>query len=170
MATTKTKAASKAAKSDRTRIIAKMTDTGIATLTDARDIAEAKRQNRWPVKATGKAARKAKRQHTLATHLERNGAHAYAERVPIMRDELADNGGAATVKELFKALKTSPTGLFATERRVAATFRFDQRQDAPIFERNAGMIVLRKRQRVAAGSKRNGKSGAVSRKRTRKAA
>lgn len=126
-------------------------------------------------KATSKAAKsdrtsaKAARKRHLETHLERNGAHAYAERIPVMADELADNGGAATVKELFKALRTSPTGLFATERRVAATFRYDQRQDAPIFDRDNGAITLRKRQRVAAGSKRQRSNGKTSRKRTRTA-
>ncbi len=120
-------------------------------------------------KATSKAApksrtSKAERKRVLETHLERNGAHAYAERVPIMRDELADNGGAATVKELFKALKTSPTGLFATVRRVAATYRYDQRQESPIFDRDNGSITLRKR-----ASKLNRASGDVSRKRTRTA-
>jgi hypothetical protein len=113
---------------------------------------------------TEKRGRKADRKRHLETHLERNGAHAYAERVPIMRDELADGGGTATVKELFKALKTSPTGLFATERRVAATYRYDQRQESPIFDRSNGSITLRKR------STRKPSTGTVSRKRTRKAA
>lgn len=107
--------------------------------------------------------RSAKRERQLE-HTERNGAHAYAERVPIVADELADVGGSATVKELFKALSTGKTGLFATERRVAATVRYDGRQDAPMFERNNGSVTLRKRQRTA---KR--KSGTVSRKRTRSA-
>lgn len=115
-----------------------------------------------------KTANKAARKRHLATHLERNGAHAYAERVPIMRDQIADDG-PATVKELFKALKTSPTGLFATERRVAATYRHDQRQESPIFGRDNGAITLRKRTRQTAGSKRQKSSGTVSRKRTRTA-
>lgn len=112
--------------------------------------------------AKRKTARKRQRRRELDSHVERNGAHAYAERVPIMADELADRGGSATVKELYTALSTGKAGLFGTERRVAATFRHDQRQESPVFERADGnAIKLRKQTRVAASKRK------ISRKRTR---
>jgi phage antirepressor YoqD-like protein len=115
-------------------------------------------------KSERKPKRSAKRERQLE-HTERNGAHAYAERVPIIADQLADDGGSATVKELFKALSTGKTGLFATERRVAAAIRYDGRQMTPMFEHVNGAVTLRKRQRTAKRSKPT-----VSRKRTRSAA
>lgn len=147
--------------------------------------------------SASKTARK--RQRLLEQHVERNGAHAYAERIPIIADVLKENGRGMTVKEIFAEVKTGPAGLFGKERRVAATFRYDQRQETPVFERGAGnMITVRKRPRrsplggrvdgkrvgtaserafVAAGNnakmrktRKQRKNGAVSTKRTRKAA
>ena len=95
-----------------------------------------------------------------------NKAFAYSDRVPIIADALkTDHGGSATVSELFETLHTSKDGEFATTRRVAATLRYDARQDSPTFERSGGMVVLRKRNRAASKSK----SGDVSRKKTRAA-
>ena len=96
-------------------------------------------------------------------HVERNGAHAYSERTPIIAEELAERGGSATVQELYKALKTKATGLFATPRRVAATVRYEKRtaeanDTTPPFALDGGSVVLAKRVR---------KSKRVSRKRTR---
>ncbi len=95
-----------------------------------------------------------------------NKAFAYADRIPILRDVLQnEHAGSATVAELFKTVKTGKSGEFATERRVAATLRYDARADAPAFERDGTTVTLRKRNRAA--SKR--KSGNVSRKKTRAA-
>ena len=101
-------------------------------------------------------------------HVERNGAHAYSERTPIIAEELAERGGSATVQELYKALKTKATGLFATPRRVAATVRYEKRtaeanDTTPPFALDGGSVVLAKRVR----SKSKSKSKRVSRKRTR---
>jgi len=119
---------------------------------------------------TKKDAKRAAKRKSQLDHVERNGAHAYAERVPIMADELRHVGGSATVKELFNALETGKAGLFGTARRVAATFRYDQRQQSPVFDRGAGnVITLRKRQRTASGGKSKRGNGRVSTKRTRSA-
>ena len=101
-------------------------------------------------------------------HIERNGAHAYAERTPIIAEELKERGGSATVNELYKELKTGKAGLFGTVRRVAATVRYEKRtaeanDTTPPFALDGGSVVLAKRVRSKSKSKR------VSRKRTRAA-
>ena len=111
---------------------------------------------------------KTKRSKKTDEHVERNGAHAYSERTPIIAEELAERGGSATVQELYKSLKTKATGLFATPRRVAATVRYEKRtaeanDKTPPFALDGGNVVLAKRVRSKSKSKR------VSRKRTRAA-
>ena len=118
-------------------------------------------------KSASKSASKSKRKSAQASQSRpANKAYAYSDRVPIIADALkTDHGGSATVAELFETLHTSKDGEFATTRRVAATLRYDARQDVPTFERNGSAVVLRKRNRVTSKSK----SGNVSRKRTRAA-
>ena len=118
--------------------------------------------------ASGKAKR-SKRAAAHDDHVERNGAHAYAERTPIIAEELAERGGSATVAELYKELKTKATGLFATPRRLAATVRYEKRTaeangTTPPFALDGGSVVLAKRVRNKSKSK-----SSVSRKRTRAA-
>lgn len=69
-------------------------------------------------------------------------AHSYADRVPLIADKIRELGGSATVAQLFEHLATGPDGLFATPRRIAATVRWDMRQDLPIFERDGETIRL----------------------------
>ena len=118
--------------------------------------------------ASKKSARKSARKSQARATQDRpaSKAYAYETRIPIIADALkTDHGGSATVAELFETLHTSKDGEFATTRRVAATLRYDGRQDVPTFERSGGMVTLRKRNRVASKSK----SGNVSRKKTRAA-
>ncbi len=66
----------------------------------------------------------------------------YEERVPIIVTALRRLGRAATVAELYDDLKGDAR--FGTPRRVAATFRFDQRQPQPVFVREGkNRIALR---------------------------
>ena len=66
----------------------------------------------------------------------------YEERVPIIKAILRRLGRAATAAELYEELKHDPR--FGTLRRVAATFRYDQRQPQPVFVRDGkDRIALR---------------------------
>lgn len=123
------------------------------------------------VNKSGKNARKPKRSsgasttaHAVATHKdERVPAYAYDERVPIIADELRQRPQrSATVAELFESLESAQ---FRTPRRVAATFRADQRSDDPMFAHGetANTWTLRKRSRNGAGKPKS----KISRKRTR---
>ena len=58
---------------------------------------------------------------------------SYEERVPIIVAALRRLGRAATVAELYDELKGDAR--FGTPRRIAATFRYDQRQAQPAFVR-----------------------------------
>src|SRR3989304_4336546 len=67
---------------------------------------------------------------------------SYEERVPIIEAVLRRLGRAATVAELYDELKRD--GRFGTPRRIAATFRYDQRQPQPVFVREGkDRIALR---------------------------
>ena len=76
-------------------------------------------------------------------------AFAYDERRPIVADELRHRPNhSATIAELFADLESAQ---FRTPRRVAATFRADQRlpQSERLFARGIGnMITLVKRNRT----------------------
>ncbi len=66
----------------------------------------------------------------------------YEERVPIIAAALRRLGRSATVDELFEEFKGDYR--FATPRRIAATFRWDQRQRHPVFVREGkNQIALR---------------------------
>ena len=66
----------------------------------------------------------------------------YEERVPLIEAVLRRLGRAATVAELCDELKGD--GRFGTPRRIAATFRYDQRQQQPVFVREGkDRIALR---------------------------
>jgi len=58
---------------------------------------------------------------------------SYAERVSIVEAVLRRLGRGATVAELYEELKVD--GRFGTPRRIAATFRWDQRQPQSVFVR-----------------------------------
>jgi len=67
---------------------------------------------------------------------------SYEERVPVIEAVLRRLGRAATVAELYDELKRD--GRFGTPRRIAATFRYDQRQPQPVFVREGkDRIALR---------------------------
>ncbi len=67
---------------------------------------------------------------------------SYEERVPLIAAALRRLGRAATATELYDELKSDVR--FGTPRRVAATFRFDQRQAQPVFVREGkDRIALR---------------------------
>ena len=67
---------------------------------------------------------------------------AYEERIPIIAAALRRLGRAATVADLYDELRADVR--FGTPRRVAATFRFDQRQPHPLFVREGkDRIALR---------------------------
>ena len=67
---------------------------------------------------------------------------SYEERVPVIEAVLRRLGRAATVPELYDELKRD--GRFGTPRRIAATFRYDQRQQQPVFVREGkDRIALR---------------------------
>ncbi len=67
---------------------------------------------------------------------------SYEERVPIIEAALRRLGRAATVAELYDELKRDRR--FGTPRRIAATFRYDQRQPQPVFVREGkDRIALR---------------------------
>lgn len=67
---------------------------------------------------------------------------SYEERVPLIEAALRRLGRAATVAELYDELKSD--GRFRTPRRIAATFRHDQRQPQPVFVREGkDRIALR---------------------------
>jgi bifunctional DNA-binding transcriptional regulator/antitoxin component of YhaV-PrlF toxin-antitoxin module len=67
---------------------------------------------------------------------------SYKERVPIIEAVLRRLGGPATVAELYTELKDDLK--FGTSRRIAATFRYDQRQPQPVFVREGkNLIALR---------------------------
>ncbi len=76
---------------------------------------------------------------------KRKRPHRYAERVPLMAAQLQRLKRSATRAELYDALRTGPDGLFAERRRVDATFRYDQKQPQPVFQRERrDRIALRK--------------------------
>ncbi len=67
---------------------------------------------------------------------------SYDERIPIIAAALRRLGRPATVAELYDELRTDDR--FGTPRRVAATFRYDQRQPQPVFARDGkDRIALR---------------------------
>ena len=67
---------------------------------------------------------------------------SYEGRVPIIVAALRRLGRAATAAELYDELKRD--GRFGTPRRIAATFRYDQRQPHPVFVREGkDRIALR---------------------------
>ena len=67
---------------------------------------------------------------------------SFEERVPLVEAVLRRLGRAATVAELYKELKGD--GRFGTPRCVAGTFRYDKRQQQPVFVRQGkDRIALR---------------------------
>ena len=67
---------------------------------------------------------------------------SYDERVPIVAEVLRRLGRAATVADLYDELQSDYR--FGTPRRIAATFRHDQRQRQPVFVREGkDRIALR---------------------------
>ena len=95
---------------------------------------------------------------------ETKPAFAYDERRPIIAEALREAGRSLTVDEIYKLVKSRQ---IATRRRIAATFRFDQRSDSPMFERDGEHgIALRKRTRAAKTAKR----ARVSKRATKRAA
>ena len=93
------------------------------------------------------------RQRQQTNHAERNLPHAYSERFDPIRDAIKAAGGSATREELFKALKTPKTGLFATQRRVDASLRNDAKREEPMFDESTGVVRLAKRSRTPAKKK-----------------
>ncbi len=73
--------------------------------------------------------------------------HRYAERVPLIAQELRRLNRSATRAELFEALKTEPGGLFDKRRQLDATLRWDKKQKGrePVFRPDG-------RNRIALGS------------------
>ncbi len=67
---------------------------------------------------------------------------SYEERRPVIEAVLRRWGRAATVTELWHELKGDPR--FETPRRVAATFRYDQKQPEPIFVREGKDRIARR--------------------------
>ena len=125
-------------------------------------------KNSVAAKVASKRSRADNRREHLEAHTERNGAHAYSERAPIIEELIRDHGSPMSVKEIYSEVRTGPTGLFATIRRVAATVRWMKRTSAdadkkPIFALVDGAVKLSKRSRRTASKTR------VSRKRTRSA-
>ena len=67
---------------------------------------------------------------------------SHQERVPIVEAVLRRLGRAATATELYDELKSDQR--FENPRRIAATFRYDQRQRQPVFVREGkNRIALR---------------------------
>ncbi len=94
-------------------------------------------------------------------------SYAYSDRIPMIADVLrVDFNGSATVAELYKKLKTR-SGEFNKERRVAATLRYDKREngDHSIFKRDGKLVTLRSRKRSSASKLRK---SSEQRKRTTK--
>ena len=81
------------------------------------------------------------------------GAHRYSDRVEVIAEKIREFGDSATISELYDALATGPTGLFATPRRIAASIRWDMRQEAPLFEREGNTIRLTAREAPASTRK-----------------
>lgn len=111
----------------------------------------------------GKTATRKTAARAVATRKdERVPAFAYEQRVPVIAGELRHLKRSATVAELFETLESAQ---FRTPRRIAATFRSDQRSGEPVFAHGeaAGTWTLAKRSRNGAGKPR----GKVSRKSTR---
>jgi hypothetical protein len=114
----------------------------------------------------GKTATRKNGARAVATRKnERVAAFAYDERIPVLESELRHMKRSATVAELFESVESAQ---FRTVRRVAATFRADQRSDVPVFAHGeaAGTWTLAKHTRTVNGSKRG--RGRVSRKSTRR--
>ena len=97
--------------------------------------------------ARASSPKPARTHQTKAASTNRStNAYAYSDRVPIMADVLrVDFDGEATISELFGVLDTRGDGEFDTERRVAATARFDKRVngDLSVFVRNGAKLALR---------------------------
>lgn len=83
--------------------------------------------------------------------------HAYDDRTPILIDEIKSNGAPMTTAALFARVKTKSSGLFGTERRVAATVRAERRYgaDARLMRDEDGLIAI-----AAKSARRNGKAKA----------
>jgi len=99
--------------------------------------------------------------HAVATRKdERVPSFAYSDRIPKIVAALARRKDKrATIADLFAVLKTGKTGQFGTERRVAATVRYDARNER-ILARDGAYVLLRT-------PKSQTRNGSVSRKRTR---
>ena len=112
----------------------------------------------------GKSGKSKSRKAKPTSAKRSTNAFAYSDRIPMISDVLkTDFDGSATVVQLFAKLRTK-SGEFDKERRVAATLRYDKREngDASVFVRNGKQIEFRKRtrskiksgQRKPRGSKR----------------
>lgn len=113
-----------------------------------------------------KPSGKSRKPRAVATRkTETAPAFAYADRVPIIADEIRHAGRALTVAEIFESVESDQ---FRTPRRVAASIRADARSESPVLEHaTTTTIRLRKRTRAATGGKKSG--GKVSRRKTRAA-
>lgn len=102
-------------------------------------------------KRDGKTARKTESKPRAASTNRSTNAYAYSDRVPIIADTLrVDFDGKATVAELFGVLNTRGAGEFDTERRVAATVRYDKREngDQSVLVRDGSAVALRSKRAV----------------------
>lgn len=112
--------------------------------------------------ADKRKSRKSTKRTAKPTSAKRSSeAYAYSDRIPMIADVLkTDFGGSATVAELYKKLRTK-SGEFNKERRVAATLRYDKREngDGSVFVRDGKSVTLRvksrRKNRKSAASKRS---------------
>src|SRR3990172_5622638 len=87
---------------------------------------------------TRKSAKSAKRSNggkpVASPEQSRGVPHAYADRLEPIADIIRHAPEhRATVADIYRQLKTKRTGLFGTERRVAAAIRYDKRTGGNTF-------------------------------------
>lgn len=94
-------------------------------------------------------------------------AFAYSDRVTILADALKEEcGGDASLSELFDVVQTGDSGMFATPRRVSATYRQNVRH---LPEADQPFTFDGRRFHIAKRNRKSRKTANVSRKRTRSA-